>query len=104
LFALGYAIDKVYLESGQSKKVSKQDWKNSMKKSDTNPEVQKRYDELWRKLTMEERFVKGLQLVKLSRALILAGIRSRNPQLSEQDVLKELRQQLYSGALHTKAS
>lgn len=52
-----------------------------MKQSDTSPEMQKYYGELWQKLSFEERFLKGLQWIQFNREFLLAGIRSRFPPL-----------------------
>ena len=64
--------------------------------SDTNLKVQQRFDELWQNLSLEERFIKGLEWTVLSREILLAGFRARFPNLSENQLRTKLAQELYS--------
>ena len=66
-----------------------------MKPSDTSPKMQKHYDELWQRLSCEERFLKGLQWIQFNREFLLAGIRARFPHFTETEVRQELRHELY---------
>lgn len=68
-----------------------------MKVSDTTAKVQKHYDSLWRKLSMEERFLKGLQWIQLNREFSLAGIRALHPHFTEEEIRKQLLHDLYPG-------
>ncbi len=66
-----------------------------MRRSDTPSEVQKRYDRLWRNLSLEERFLSGLSLIRASREMLIAGLKSRFPNLSEKELRQRLLQQIY---------
>jgi len=66
-----------------------------MQRSDTHPDVERHFDELWRNLSMEERFRKGIVWIQWSRALLLAGLRARFPDFSEEQIRKKLAQELY---------
>lgn len=66
-----------------------------MRKSDTNPETQKIFDELYRKLSYENRFKSGLELTSLSRRMFVAGLQARHPQLSGEALRKEILRHLY---------
>jgi hypothetical protein len=66
-----------------------------MTRSDTSPKVQKLYDDLWRRLSPSERFMKGLALSHLSRQMIIAGIKSPHPNLTPRQLKQKLQQQLY---------
>lgn len=66
-----------------------------MLKNDTSPAVQQLYDELWRRLTPEERFRRGLALIAASRAMLVAGLRANFPQDSEDAFRSRLCVQLY---------
>lgn len=63
---------------------------------DTTPEAQRIYDDLWRNLSPQERFQKGLDLIDLSRALLFAGFRSRYPDLSEEELVNVIIKRLYN--------
>ncbi len=67
-----------------------------MKPADTAPKIKKYHDALCRNLSMEERFIKGLQWIQASRVLMLAGIRARHPHFTEEEIRKKLLQDLYS--------
>ncbi|OGQ05346.1 MAG: hypothetical protein A3F82_00980 [Deltaproteobacteria bacterium RIFCSPLOWO2_12_FULL_44_12] len=64
-------------------------------RSDTSPEVQKHFDALCRQLSEEERFLKGLEWIRLNRELLLAGFRARFPHFSEEQIRKELMREVY---------
>ena len=66
-----------------------------MTPSDTKPKVQQHFDELWQNLSLEERFLKGLEWTNLSREMLLAGFRTRFPHLSEDQIRQKLAQELY---------
>ena len=66
-----------------------------MPRSDTCPDVQKKLDELWRHLSGEERFLKGLELIQLSRGMFLAGVRARFPHFTEDQIRAEALRELY---------
>lgn len=66
-----------------------------MPPSDTKTSVQKIYDDLWRRLSMEERFQKGLEWISMNRQLLLAGIRARHPHFSEEELRQELMREVY---------
>lgn len=63
---------------------------------DTPPEVQRQFDELWQRLSPEERFVRGLELIRVSRKMFLAGLRARLPQASEKELRQKMIQLLYN--------
>lgn len=67
-----------------------------MKKFDTSPAMQKHYDDLWRNLSFEERFLKGLQWIQLNREFCLAGLRARFPHFTENEIRQELLRELYT--------
>lgn len=66
-----------------------------MPPSDTKPQMQQVYDQLWQKLSLEDRFLKGLEWIQFNRELLLAGLRSRHPNLSEEEIRQKLLQDLY---------
>lgn len=66
-----------------------------MPSADTPPDVQRFYDELWRRLTPAERFQRGIALILTSRAMAIAGLRARFPMLTDEELRLRLRQQLY---------
>lgn len=66
-----------------------------MQPSDTPPKMQKYYDELWQKLSFEERFLKGLQWIQFNREFLVAGIRARFPNFTETEMRRELKRELY---------
>ena len=68
---------------------------------DTTPEAQKIWDNLWQNLSLQERFKKGLELTDLSHALLLAGFRSRYPDLSEEELKKKIIRQIYHVSIET---
>lgn len=72
--------------------------------SDTTNAIQKKYDEMWRKLSPEQRFIKGLQLIHLSRQMLLAGFKARFPELSEQELKERIVQQVYFSFLPSPES
>ncbi len=75
-----------------------------MVRSDTSPEIQKQYDDLWRGLSCEERFLKGLQWIQFNREFLLAGIRARFPNLTEKQLRQELWRELYPADSYGKRS
>lgn len=66
-----------------------------MPQSDTSPDVEKEYDERWKKLSPEDRFLKGLSLIALSRKMLIAGLEARYPDRSSEELKQLLRKQLY---------
>ncbi len=67
--------------------------------SDTPPHVQAMYDALWQRLTPQERFARGWQLIRLSRECVMAGLRARFPHATAQELRRKLCWQLYGVAL-----
>ena len=57
-----------------------------MHRSDTDPDIQKLYDERVGRLSEEERFSRGLSLTHFCRELCLSGIREREPDLEESEL------------------
>ena len=57
---------------------------------DTSPEMEARHIKLLRSFTVEQRLCQALDLCLLSRELMKAGIRHRNPEWSEDAVSREL--------------
>ena len=66
-----------------------------MKRSDTATEMQQEYDRRWRALSPEDRFLKGLALIHASRQMLIAGIRSRQPNLTGEELNRVLLETLY---------
>lgn len=66
-----------------------------MEKCDTSREAQAEYDRLWRGLTPQERFLKGLGLIALSRGFVLAGVRAQHPGFTPEEIKVALRRRLY---------
>lgn len=69
-----------------------------MKMLDTTIETQKKYDELWQKLSAEERFLKGLKLIDLSHKMLRAGFKARFPQLTKTQLNKKMIEQLFNSS------
>ena len=53
--------------------------------SDTTPEVEKVWIELWRNKTPSERLARTFDLITFARSLSFEGIRRREPGLSERE-------------------
>jgi hypothetical protein len=63
--------------------------------SDTHPEVAARQQEMFRRMTKEERLRLTLDLCDDMRALAMHGLRHRRPELSEGELRRELIRVLY---------
>lgn len=81
--------------SGPGDAASNKGWIQFMPQSDTSPDVEKEYDERWKQLSPEDRFLKGLSLIALSRKMLMAGLEARHPGLSPEDLKQLFRKQLY---------
>lgn len=66
-----------------------------MYKPDTTEEAQKVYDHRIRNLTAEERFLRGLSLIRFSREMCLAGLREAHPNWNPQELKLALFETIY---------
>lgn len=66
-----------------------------MRRVDTPALFQAKYDQLWQQLSPGERFQKGMTLIALSRQLLMAGLKTRHPNLNPAQLAAALRQYLY---------
>lgn len=66
-----------------------------MHRPDTTEEVQTIYDQKIRELTDEDRFLRGLSLIRFSREMCLAGIRESHPDWGPQDLKVALFERIY---------
>ena len=64
--------------------------------SDTTVEAQKTYDEMVRRLSDEERFLRGLSLTHFSREMCLSGLKDRFPTLSTNGLRIKFFDQVYA--------
>lgn len=65
-----------------------------MRPGDTSPEAWKKYWELLRRMTPEERLQRAFDLSRMVRGFEEAGLRERYPQASEREIfLRRVRQE-----------
>lgn len=74
-----------------------------MRHSDTSPEVQEMVYERLRRMTPSQRFEEGINLCKLARQFMRAGIRMRHPDYDEEYVEMALARLLWGDELYRKA-
>ncbi len=58
--------------------------------SDTSPEIQAIQDEIYRRMTGEERLKLAFELSDTARAFALAGLRQRHPDWTDWELKREL--------------
>lgn len=58
--------------------------------SDTNPEAAAIQQEIFRRMTTPERLLLALEMSESMRNVAMAGLRSRQPELSEKELSREL--------------
>lgn len=63
--------------------------------SDTSPEAAAIQDEIFRRMTPEQRVRLALEMSESIRNVALAGLRSRRPELSEAELSRELLRVMY---------
>ncbi len=63
--------------------------------SDTSPEAAAIQDEIFRRMTPEQRVLLALEMSESMRSVALAGLRSRRPELSESELARELMRLMY---------
>lgn len=63
---------------------------------DTNPDLQKMYDDLWKNLSLQERFRKGMILISQSRLMMWIGFRQRYQSLPESELKKIFVKKIYN--------
>jgi len=73
-----------------------------MYRSDTTVEVQKIYDQKIKKLSDEERFLRGLSLTHFSRQLCMAGIRDEHPDWTDNEAKIEFFERIYGAHFSQK--
>jgi len=66
-----------------------------MYRPDTSDEIQKIYDEKVRRLTEEERFLRGLSLTRFCREICLSHIREGNPDLNPGEIKAKFFEDIY---------
>jgi hypothetical protein len=69
--------------------------------ADTHEDFYHKQREMWFAKTPGERFIAGLQMMDDSKALVEAGIRLRNPGMSEVDVKMEWFKMMYKDDFNT---
>lgn len=69
-----------------------------MARTDTSPAADARYHALLRQMTPERRLEAAVRLSSGVRAMVLAGLRKRHPQASEQELRIRLTVRLYGRA------
>jgi hypothetical protein len=63
--------------------------------SDTSPEAAAIQAEIFRRMTTEQRLRLALEMSESMRNVALAGLRSRHPELTEQELSRELMRLMY---------
>ena len=63
--------------------------------SDTSPEAAAIQDEIFRRMTPEQRVRLALEMSESMRNVALAGLRSRRPELNEAELSRELLRVMY---------
>jgi hypothetical protein len=63
---------------------------------DTTPEIEEMQARIHKSMTGEQRLLLALEMSYLSHALMKAGIRSRHPDWSEEQVTREFRRCLFA--------
>ncbi|MFH1160740.1 MAG: hypothetical protein V1733_07315 [bacterium] len=58
--------------------------------NDTAPEIQKKFSELFRCKSPEERFLLGLEMIESGREFMIAGIKMEHPDYSDDEITREL--------------
>lgn len=66
-----------------------------MTSSDTTPEAAALQEEIFRRMTTEQRFRLALELSDDMRKVALAGLRNRRPELNEEELRRELLRLMY---------
>ena len=57
---------------------------------DTHSDIQKKFAELIRQKSPEERFLMGLEMIESGREFMIAGITSEHPDYSVEEINREL--------------
>ena len=73
----------------------------SMFRPDTSPEVQKVYDQKIRRLSEEERFLRGLSLTHFCRQICLAGIQDQHPSMTPEEMKIAIFERIYGPTFPT---
>ena len=63
--------------------------------ADTSPEAAAIQDEIFRRMTPEQRVRLAIEMSESMRNVALAGLRSRRPDLNEAELLRELLRVMY---------
>lgn len=66
-----------------------------MDQSDTSKEIQEKYDSLWKNLSPEQRFIKGIQWIGLNRSILYVGYKTHYPSLNKNQLHQKMAQELY---------
>ncbi len=66
-----------------------------MTKSDTSHEIQRVYDQKILELSGEERFLRGMELTRLSREMCRQGLSDQYPSLNEQNKKRHFFERVY---------
>ena len=70
-----------------------------LRSADTSPDMQKKYDELLKGLSPEDRFLKGMSFIAFCHSCLIAGFKAKFPELSEKDLKRTIIEQVYGDAL-----
>jgi hypothetical protein len=73
-------------------------WCKRMIPFDTSAEAAAVQQEIFRRMTPEQRFKAAVEMSDSMRDLALTGIRSRRPELTEEEALQELMRKMYGSA------
>jgi hypothetical protein len=68
-----------------------------MRPLDTTPEIHEMQARIHKAMTGEERLLLAVEISYLAHAFAKAGIKSRHPEWSEQQVTREFRRSLFAG-------
>jgi len=63
--------------------------------SDTSKEAAEVQLSIFRRMTTEQRFLMALEMSESMRNVALAGLRSRRPELNDDELLRELTRAMY---------
>lgn len=66
--------------------------------SDTSPEAAAVQEEIFRRMSPSQRFRMAIEMSESMRNLALEGLRSRRPELNEQELSRELMRLMYGFA------
>ncbi len=66
-----------------------------MHRSDTDTKVQNRYDEAIRKMSDEDKFLRGMALTHFSRSIVWETTKTENPQASLQELKRKFAEKIY---------